>query len=209
MPHIQGFLTFLWAAIGGISMCVDSLWIDNLLHDSCQWSCFCVVIFSSSDVDECVLGANGCTQNCTNTVGSYTCSCTEGFSLAENGETCKGEKEYCVVVFVSNPKEQHCTIYMLFILFIWPWMFASLHCNTLSVHQISMSVVLVQTSANTTVATAVGPTPAAVAKVTLQVWRTTGTVLVRVHGLSITTKRKFACGHWCFKWVSMWLHYWV
>ena len=82
-------------------------------------------------------------------------------------------------------------------------MFASLRCNTLSTHQISMSVVLVQPGANTTVATAMGRTPAAVAKVTLQVWRTTGTVLVRVHGLSIATKRKCALGYLCFKWVSM------
>ena len=73
-------------------------------------------------------------------------------------------------------------------------MFASLCCNTLSTHQISMSVVLVQPSANTTVATAVGPTPAAVAKVTLQVQRTTGTVQVRVPWAFYRNKDKVCLG---------------
>ena len=41
------------------------------------------------DIDECT-GVNDCQQICTNTAGSYTCSCESGFVLFENGHTCNG-----------------------------------------------------------------------------------------------------------------------
>jgi hypothetical protein len=43
------------------------------------------------DVDECVSGNNNCLHgnaNCTNTIGSYTCECKEGFT--GNGVDCEG-----------------------------------------------------------------------------------------------------------------------
>ena len=52
-----------------------------------------MIVFPSADVDECDLGAHGCSQTCTNTVGSYNCSCIDGFSLNDDGETCKGEEK--------------------------------------------------------------------------------------------------------------------
>lgn len=42
-----------------------------------------------TDINECN-GVNGCQQLCTNTEGSYTCSCSEGFDLAEDGKRCNG-----------------------------------------------------------------------------------------------------------------------
>ena len=44
------------------------------------------------DVDECDAGISGCNHNCTNTVGSYVCSCDEGYELDSNGLTCIGER---------------------------------------------------------------------------------------------------------------------
>ena len=41
------------------------------------------------DINECT-GVNNCQQICTNTAGSYTCSCGIGFLLSENGHTCNG-----------------------------------------------------------------------------------------------------------------------
>ena len=43
-----------------------------------------------TDVDECEEGgANDCQQLCDNTEGSYVCSCTDGFTLADSSN-CTG-----------------------------------------------------------------------------------------------------------------------
>ena len=44
-----------------------------------------------TDVDECATDNGGCAQTCTNTVGSFVCSCQSGYTLASNGLTCDGE----------------------------------------------------------------------------------------------------------------------
>jgi len=43
------------------------------------------------DVDECYSNNGGCEQNCTNTVGSFYCNCTRGYSL-KNDTNCEGKK---------------------------------------------------------------------------------------------------------------------
>ena len=47
-----------------------------------------------------------CDHNCNNTVGSYTCSCDDGYILDRNGLQCNG-KEYVAVTtavyYVSYP----------------------------------------------------------------------------------------------------------
>ena len=49
-----------------------------------------------SDVDECrkiisgVISKGGCQHKCNNTIGSYSCSCNEGFALAYDRRTCLG-----------------------------------------------------------------------------------------------------------------------
>ena len=44
-------------------------------------------LLSCSDVNECV--NNPCDQTCNNTVGSYICSCSDGFT--SDGDQCNGE----------------------------------------------------------------------------------------------------------------------
>ena len=44
-----------------------------------------------ADFDECRAGTSLCEQNCRNTVGSYTCSCGAGYTLASNRISCLGE----------------------------------------------------------------------------------------------------------------------
>ena len=41
-----------------------------------------------ADIDECSTGASLCNQLCTNTDGSYECSCEGGFMLLDDGVTC-------------------------------------------------------------------------------------------------------------------------
>ena len=43
-----------------------------------------------TDIDECTEGTDRCSQNCHNTVGSYTCSCNTGYRLNADGVTCDG-----------------------------------------------------------------------------------------------------------------------
>ncbi|KAL5488776.1 hypothetical protein EMCRGX_G017770 [Ephydatia muelleri] len=40
------------------------------------------------DVDECLTNNGGCGHSCTNTLGSYTCSCNSGYSLAYDDHQC-------------------------------------------------------------------------------------------------------------------------
>ncbi|XP_053679403.1 tolloid-like protein 2 [Anopheles nili] len=48
---------------------------------------FAAVYFT--DIDECAVNNGGCQQECKNTVGSYVCSCRNGYTLHDNGHDCK------------------------------------------------------------------------------------------------------------------------
>ena len=44
----------------------------------------------SVDDDECATANGGCAQTCSNTVGSFTCSCDAGYTLNADGLACDG-----------------------------------------------------------------------------------------------------------------------
>ena len=48
------------------------------------------------DVNEC--DKNPCDYQCTNTDGSFTCSCNSGYELDDNGRSCKGM--YMIIVLI-------------------------------------------------------------------------------------------------------------
>ena len=52
----------------------------------------CIIITthsaSSLDVNECTEGTHNCEQVCNNNNGSFTCSCNDGYVLADNGHSC-------------------------------------------------------------------------------------------------------------------------
>ena len=48
------------------------------------------IIVSCIDINECDEEIDGCAQNCTNTAGSYTCSCSTGYRLGSDGHSCYG-----------------------------------------------------------------------------------------------------------------------
>ena len=43
------------------------------------------------DINECAEGTGGCAQMCTNTVGSYDCSCSSGYRMASDSHGCDGK----------------------------------------------------------------------------------------------------------------------
>ena len=51
----------------------------------CGCCAFCV------DIDECTEGSSGCNQNCTNSIGGYSCTCYPGYQLSGDNHTCNGE----------------------------------------------------------------------------------------------------------------------
>lgn len=59
----------------------------HILSNSVQKSGFAAVFFT--DMDECANNNGGCQHECKNTIGSYQCSCHNGFTLHENGHDCK------------------------------------------------------------------------------------------------------------------------
>ncbi|XP_059057986.1 low-density lipoprotein receptor-related protein 2 [Achroia grisella] len=57
------------------------------------------------DVDECVAGTHHCSHICTNINGSYSCSCREGFRLADNlSGVCKATENEVVLMFANGPE---------------------------------------------------------------------------------------------------------
>ena len=42
------------------------------------------------DIDECKRSNGGCDHHCNNTIGSYYCSCNDGYSLGKDNLSCKG-----------------------------------------------------------------------------------------------------------------------
>lgn len=52
-----------------------------------QKSGFAAVFFT--DIDECAVNNGGCMHECRNTIGSFICSCHNGYVLHENGLDCK------------------------------------------------------------------------------------------------------------------------
>ena len=45
---------------------------------------------SFPDINECAESNGGCEQNCTNSVGSYSCLCGDGYNLSDDGRQCDG-----------------------------------------------------------------------------------------------------------------------
>lgn len=49
-----------------------------------------LIIILAVDIDECRENTDGCVQICSNTIGSYACSCNSGYRLATDRHACNG-----------------------------------------------------------------------------------------------------------------------
>lgn len=65
----------------------------NLYLEAVQFQKQCMHnYYLPADVDECVEDTHGCAQICTDTDGSYTCSCEVGYNLSEDQHGCDGKQ---------------------------------------------------------------------------------------------------------------------
>lgn len=70
---------------------------------------FKFLYFLYTDINECTTGSALCNQGCTNTVGSYTCYCSTGYSLDTDQFTCTGSvisfSFVCFAGFYGTPTQ--------------------------------------------------------------------------------------------------------
>ena len=55
---------------------------------------------SFSDINECAESNGGCEQNCTNSVGSYSCMCGDGYTLNDDGRQCDGVQQFTMWSYI-------------------------------------------------------------------------------------------------------------
>ena len=55
-----------------------------------------------TDINECLNSNGGCEQNCSNTLGSFECSCSSYFVLGANGKSCLGKHSILLQDYINN-----------------------------------------------------------------------------------------------------------
>ena len=72
----------------------------NAIADWTIYSTTCIILFCSNrhfdvfydlDVDECKKTNGGCQHTCENIVGSFKCSCKDGYDLSSDKKSCSGK----------------------------------------------------------------------------------------------------------------------
>ena len=53
-----------------------------------------------TDINECENAIGGCNHVCTNTIGSFLCSCNAGYELDSDQRTCVGEYNTTTTHFI-------------------------------------------------------------------------------------------------------------
>jgi MYXO-CTERM domain-containing protein len=67
------------------------------------------------DIDECATNDGGCSQICTNTPGSFECSCSSGYALGSDGHSCEDVDECatnngdCTHLCTNTPGSRACS----------------------------------------------------------------------------------------------------
>lgn len=65
-----------------------------------------LLVCTHSDFDECSVNNGGCQDICTNTDGSYYCSCQSGYIFGPDNKTCVGKYgNFCVFFLKLSPLE--------------------------------------------------------------------------------------------------------
>ncbi len=60
---------------------------DSTLTIQVLWICY-------TDIAECLIGNGGCAHDCTEFLGSYACSCKDGYRLKNDSHLCEGSSTF-------------------------------------------------------------------------------------------------------------------
>ncbi len=77
-----------------ISVCVHRVLLDEIVKmvGSCNDTITVIIMhFKKIDINECESTERLCEQLCTNTQGSYFCTCHDGFIIGNDGDRCVGK----------------------------------------------------------------------------------------------------------------------
>ena len=66
-----------------VSVAYFILGICRYIHNTIVWI--------DADINECATNNGQCSQICTNSIGSFTCSCESGYLLNADNLTCTGK----------------------------------------------------------------------------------------------------------------------
>ena len=75
----------VWDVLVSICYTTDPLWLMHIVYH------MTVSVIFPPNVNECITDNGNCDQNCTNTIGSFYCSCWVGCRLDGNGINCTGK----------------------------------------------------------------------------------------------------------------------
>ena len=65
------------------------------------------------DINECALNISGCNQNCTNTIGSYFCSCYPGYEIKNDNRTCVGKELTMLCLHVDTDNTRNSSVILI------------------------------------------------------------------------------------------------
>ena len=99
--------TYQYYSDGGFGVVMMLYVFGIYLREVCS---FYIFSGGGGDVNECATNNGGCAHICTNTEGSFVCSCRAGFVLAGDGRGCNGEQAYYThsVLHVSRLTASQC-----------------------------------------------------------------------------------------------------
>ncbi len=69
--------------------------IETHVACNCESPVLICMLLYYVDINECSTGNGGCGQVCTNSDGSFSCSCNSGFTLAGDGTSCEQDSSLC------------------------------------------------------------------------------------------------------------------
>ena len=94
MIAIKYAVTLLDHMYATVTLAMNWDWMIELVLVRTKYFRFYCSNFYFKDTNECNEYNGGCAQNCSNTVGSYVCSCRTGYTLDTDNHACNGEHNF-------------------------------------------------------------------------------------------------------------------